>query len=319
MNYPDTHEVHELEGYETARETLRSTLKGDDNPPSSVVLHGPLDGLFDLAIWFSSEVEDADPERAERMKSGDDPDFELISPDTSDGDSIGVDDVRGLVSSAHRRPMVGRRRWLVVEDAGSITRKASYALLKLSEDGPDHVCLILLVENLTDLTETLRSRFVEVRAVRTRQEVASILSDKWSKEQRSAAAAASGGSVAKAESLLSGELGKLRRTAAKLILDAVTKPPHTYLSTVRDLEEPGPVMDLVLELLSDLVAYASGVDDDKLSHPTASDVWEVVAEKGDPIELAPVVEEWIKRRDRPVLEGRQLAGLLSRVWRWSRE
>ena len=124
--------------------------------------------------------------------------------------------------------------------------------------------------------------------------------------------------MSRALALIDGELSKVRRTAAKMIVEAIRKRPHHYIKRARDLDsgEIGVHLAMVLELLSEYVLHARAPD--AVRHVDASAVWESLGSEQDPVELAPIVEEFTQRLERNVSERRQLAALLSRVWRWSR-
>ena len=72
--------------------------------------------------------------------------------------SIGVDDVRGLVSRAARHPSGGRWQVMVVEDADRLTDQAGNALLKAIEEPTPHAVWLLCAPSSDDVLLTVRSR-----------------------------------------------------------------------------------------------------------------------------------------------------------------
>ena len=58
--------------------------------------------------------------------------------------SIGIDAVREIINSAHLRPYEGRTRVFIITEADLLTRDAANALLKVLEEPPDDVVLILV-------------------------------------------------------------------------------------------------------------------------------------------------------------------------------
>ena len=72
--------------------------------------------------------------------------------------SIGIDAVRDIINSAHLRPYEGRTRVFVVTEADLLTRDAANALLKVLEEPPDDVVLILVGHSAGNLLPTVRSR-----------------------------------------------------------------------------------------------------------------------------------------------------------------
>ncbi len=77
---------------------------------------------------------------------------------------IYVDQVREIVSGAHILPNESRRKVYLIKEAGAMNPSAQNALLKLLEEPPRFVALLLLCENPDALLETVRSRCALVRA-----------------------------------------------------------------------------------------------------------------------------------------------------------
>ncbi|MCY4583584.1 MAG: DNA polymerase III subunit delta', partial [Chloroflexi bacterium] len=72
--------------------------------------------------------------------------------------SIGIEAVRDIINSAHLRPYEGRTRVFIITEADLLTRDAANALLKVLEEPPDDVVLILVGVSLDNLLPTVRSR-----------------------------------------------------------------------------------------------------------------------------------------------------------------
>ncbi len=72
--------------------------------------------------------------------------------------SIGIDAVRDIINSAHLRPYEGRTRVFIITEADLLTRDAANALLKVLEEPPDDVVLILVGNSADNLLPTVRSR-----------------------------------------------------------------------------------------------------------------------------------------------------------------
>lgn len=77
---------------------------------------------------------------------------------------IYVEQVREIVDGAHILPNEARKKVYVIRDADAMNPSAQNALLKLLEEPPEFVALILLCENIDALLETVRSRCAVVRA-----------------------------------------------------------------------------------------------------------------------------------------------------------
>lgn len=72
--------------------------------------------------------------------------------------SLGIDDIRRLVSRAAMSPTVGRRLVVMIEDADRLTEPAADALLKSIEEPPPHTVWLLCTPTVDDVPPTIRSR-----------------------------------------------------------------------------------------------------------------------------------------------------------------
>ena len=123
-----------------------------------------------------------------------------------EGLSIGVDDMRGIVATASRRPSTGRWRIVVIEDADRLTEGAANVLLKVVEEPPPATVFVLCAPSVDpeDIAITLRSRCRHVALVTpTVEAIAGVLmdTDGLSEEQAQWAASVSGGHVGRARRL----------------------------------------------------------------------------------------------------------------------
>ena len=85
------------------------------------------------------------------------PDVRSVVPE---GLSISVAEMRAVVGSSGRRPILGRWQVVVIEDADRLTEQASNALLKAVEEPPPRTVFLLCVPSLhpDDVSQTIRSR-----------------------------------------------------------------------------------------------------------------------------------------------------------------
>lgn len=81
--------------------------------------------------------------------------------------SLTIETVRGLAESVSLRPLEGRWRIVIVDDAESMQEVAQEALLKTLEEPPAYVVILLLTNDSEVLLPTIRSRCqqVDLRAV----------------------------------------------------------------------------------------------------------------------------------------------------------
>lgn len=128
--------------------------------------------------------------------------------------SIGVEDARGLVSRAARRPSRGRWQVMVVEDADRLTDQAGNALLKAIEEPTPHTVWLLCAPAVDDILPTVRSRCRHL-SLRTPASaaVADVLvrRDGVDPAMAAFAARAAQGHIGRAKRLATDEQARLRR------------------------------------------------------------------------------------------------------------
>lgn len=85
------------------------------------------------------------------------PDFQMVAVPAGKKE-IGVDRARDVKRFTQLRPVRGRLKVAVIDDAHMLTIAAQNALLKTLEEPPDHSLLILIANNPDALLPTVRSR-----------------------------------------------------------------------------------------------------------------------------------------------------------------
>jgi hypothetical protein len=79
--------------------------------------------------------------------------------------SIGIGDVREAIRYIAEKPFSAKNKFLIVNDANTLTREAQNAFLKTLEEPPSYTIVILLTKTLNDLLDTVVSRCRKVQAV----------------------------------------------------------------------------------------------------------------------------------------------------------
>lgn len=81
--------------------------------------------------------------------------------------TLTIETMRSMISTAALRPMEGRWRVAIVDDAEALQESAQEALLKTLEEPPSFTVIMLLTDDLDALLPTIRSRgqLVELRPV----------------------------------------------------------------------------------------------------------------------------------------------------------
>jgi DNA polymerase III subunit delta' len=156
------------------------------------------------------------------MQAGTHPDF--LSVACPEGKSelpiellVGSRENRGGEGFCHDlalRPMAGRRRVAVIEDADRMSNESANALLKTLEEPPSYAVIVLIAADSSKILPTIRSRCQTMRfGPLDPSHVARLVTElEWAEDPREAEAAAalSGGSLTVAQQLLNPELRTLR-------------------------------------------------------------------------------------------------------------
>ena len=96
-----------------------------------------------------------------RVQSGTHPD--LLTPSESKKKSIGVDEIRGILSALQTYALESDRRVVLLDDADRLTPAAQNSLLKNLEEHPPSTHFILTTAYENRVLSTIRSRVVTVR------------------------------------------------------------------------------------------------------------------------------------------------------------
>ena len=106
---------------------------------------------------------------------------------------IAIEQIREMQQDLALRPLEGRWRVVIIDDAADLSEHAEVALLKTLEEPPVHAVLLLLTPTPSRLLETIRSRLVPLplRLVPT-EEIAEGLAKRFGADGRRHAAAAAG-------------------------------------------------------------------------------------------------------------------------------
>lgn len=160
-------------GYETFHEKLAEGLIANvrsGNPPHAYIFEGDFGlGLLETARLFAASLActaDNAPcgvcNSCVGAKAQSNPDIIIIKPEDKKK-SIGVEQMREMISDAYVRPFLAKRKVYIFADAGIATESAQNAVLKLIEEPPEYAVFILLCSNSELLLDTIRSRCVKIR------------------------------------------------------------------------------------------------------------------------------------------------------------
>ena len=157
-----------VHGHEHAVRFLQEGLR-QDRLHHAYLLSGPAHvGKTALAVQLAQAVncgEDDPPcgqcASCQRIAQGFHTDIRTIGLETTDEGShtlIGIDAIRQLHESAYLRPYEGKSRVFIIQDAHRLSAEAANALLKVLEEPPANVLLLLLTSAPDHVLSTIASR-----------------------------------------------------------------------------------------------------------------------------------------------------------------
>jgi DNA polymerase-3 subunit delta' len=145
-----------------------------------------------------------------KVERGIHPDVRLIAR-SADRKDIAIEQIREMTADLALRPLEGRWRTVIVDDAAELNQYGQDALLKTLEEPPAHAVLLMLTTTPAALHETIRSRVqpLQLRLVPSAEIAAGLGSRGVGDAGRYAAAAA--GRPGIAISLAGGEAARTER------------------------------------------------------------------------------------------------------------
>lgn len=126
------------------------------------------------------------------------PDFKLINEKTN----IGVEEIKEVLLFAAERPLYGKRKVLIINDAHKMNVQAQNKILKTLEEPPDFLTFIFISSAPGRLLDTVLSRLVDYPLKPHSEENIYKALKGYSEEERRLAARFSGGSFEKAYAIL---------------------------------------------------------------------------------------------------------------------
>ncbi len=121
-----------------------------------------------LALAHAVQCNEANPDgcgtctSCVQVTAGTHPDLRVVGPEAGK-QSIAIDQVRDLQRVLSLRPVQGKKKIAILEDAHSLTPQAQSALLKMVEEPSGDALLVLLTLNSASLSRPLLSRCQQVR------------------------------------------------------------------------------------------------------------------------------------------------------------
>ncbi len=160
------------------------------------------------------------------------PDVIIVPPDPPQL-LIKLGQVRQVIHAAYYRPPVEARRSFSIFTSSAFMKEAANSLLKVLEEPPDHLSLVLLTENPQELLPTIRSRAVVHRlGAIPAAELETLLAHRrpeLKSNERALAARLAEGAVGRALGLDLAKWVASRRDALVILHTALREPDYTAL------------------------------------------------------------------------------------------
>lgn len=242
-------------------------------------------------------------------------DLNIIEP-VGKSKSIRVDQIRALQDIGYLPPMEGRFRVVLIFGADTITASAANSLLKLLEEPPSYLRLILVTDHQHRVLETIRSRCAAIlcspldRALLTEKLVQE---EGFQPDRAAVAASLSAGRPAVALEALTGNLLQQRRDIfeARLGIDRVGAAALPFAAH-RVLKAGGgiaPGVVLLMSLARDRLvqAHAPGRSDLLVHSDLEALLAEVPPDTAALIEESERLEECLRMENHPVVPAPEAA------------
>ena len=199
-----------------------------------------LQALVDTAVEAREGMRETDKKET-RILIQEHPDVLIVPPDPPQL-LIKLGQVRQLIHSAQYLPSEGPRKVFILT-AASFMKEAANSLLKVLEEPPDYVHIILCAENPGELLPTIRSRCATVRlGALPLEELETMLADRrsdWSPKHRTLVAKLAQGAAGKALGFNLEEYVAARADALLLLRSAVTEQDHSALFKMTETYRAG--------------------------------------------------------------------------------
>jgi DNA polymerase III subunit delta' len=199
-----------------------------------------LDEEIDKAVAAREELREVDKKET-RVLVQPHPDVLIIPPDPPQL-LIKLGQVRTLIQRSHYLPSEAPKKIFILT-ASNFMKEAANSLLKVLEEPPDTVHLIILAENPGELLPTIRSRCATVRlGALPVEEIEMLLTDRRPdvpQQQRTLIARLAQGAAGKALGFDLAAYTAARADALILLRNAATEPDHTALFKMTETYRAG--------------------------------------------------------------------------------
>ena len=94
-----------------------------------------------------------------QFNGGNSPDFQIITPTEN---SLKIDQIREVIKKLNEKPISSEKKIYIIDDADKMTMAAQNALLKVLEEPPKYIIIILIGSNENLFINTIKSRCIKI-------------------------------------------------------------------------------------------------------------------------------------------------------------
>jgi DNA polymerase III delta' subunit len=276
----------DIEGNERAKRILKLALERG-RLPNSLLFSGPegvgkMRAALTLAKALNCQRLTADScdvcDSCRAIDEGRFPDVMVIDV-KEEKKAVAIEQIRLLRQLAYLRPMAGKRRVFIIEDAEDMSVPAANSLLKVLEEPPPLSHIVLLAASPFLLLTTIRSRCRALAfTAMTNEEVERVLRDEGRREDQARILALLAGGNLRRALEFDWEEVQARKEAAWLLFEALLSGERSSLFLDRFgalpkavLEEFGETLELFSSFARDTLLLKLGGDTRLLLNPDHED------------------------------------------------
>lgn len=183
-----------------------------------------------------------------KIEHGNHPDIRVVSGTKK---SIGVDDIRDVINEVYTKPYEGDRKVIIIKNSDIITVQGQNAILKTLEEPSKDTTIILTVENINLLLDTIISRCQVLKLGRIPIDTIYefLIKKGVEKDKAFTAATLSDGIVGNGLKFLDDKFVKLRNDTIKAARDLARSGPIDALEASSFFIDNRDNIDLILDIL----------------------------------------------------------------------
>lgn len=268
--------ITKVKGQVNALRFLHSTLKRG-RIAHSYIFSGPAGvGKMSAAIWFAGGLLCETPvdhgacgacPSCRRLAKGSYPYWKTISPEKN---TIKINQIRGINDFLKYKVEESVYRFIIIDEAETMTPEAQNSLLKILEEPPGRTTFILLVDNLSKVFPTIISRCQVVNfTFLSRDTISEILLARGFKEEDIAAVLpVAQGSAGRALELIEDEELKENRGRIISFLTSLPVPTSRVLEFAQECSnlDMSLCLSIILSCYRDLLVLNTG-NQDRIINP----------------------------------------------------